>query len=119
VPYEWGRVFAIGGIGALTVAAFYVIDYLRGDLSAMSYDDPARHRMLYASAAVKLLFALGFPALLLALGFYDERERRRLAGIWQQSIGAIRTRSPLASDRPELEGSDLPINPEKSFDAGD
>ena len=90
VDYEWRRVFTMGAIGALVVAAFYAIDYLRGNLNALSYDDPHRRQLLYISVAIKVVLALAFPLILLALGFYDERERRRLAGIWQQSLGARR-----------------------------
>src|SRR5205085_10071154 len=36
VHYEWGRVFTLGAVGGLVVAAFYAVDYLRGDLNAMS-----------------------------------------------------------------------------------
>ena len=117
VDYEWGRVFAIGVTGALMLGAFYAIDYLRGDLSAMSYDDPQRRRLIYVSVAVKVALALCFPLVLLALGFYDERERRRLARIFQQSIGAIRSRN-LKCESP-ASADELPISPEKSFDAGD
>ena len=117
VDYEWGRVFAIAMTGGLIVAAYYAIDYLRGDLGVMSYDDPHRRRLIYLSAAVKVALTLAFPFVLLALGFYDERERRRLATIWQQSAGAIRNRKPAAVA--PASADDLPISPEKSFDAGD
>ena len=66
---------------------------------------------------MKAGLALVFPLILLALGFYDARERRRLAGIWQQTVGAIRNRQP--DDQPQMNADDLPISPEKSFDAGD
>ncbi len=117
VDYEWGRVFAIGATGGLIVAAYYAIDYLRGDLNVMSYDDPHRRRLIYLSVAVKVALALAFPLVLLALGFYDERERRRLATIWQQSVGAIRRRG--LTDKASADADELPISPEKSFDAGD
>jgi O-antigen/teichoic acid export membrane protein len=117
VAYEWRRVFTVGAIGSLVVAAFYAIDYLRGDLNTMSYDDPHRRKMLYISVAIKVVLALAFPLILLALGFYDERERRRLAGIWQQSVEAIRNRK--LDDKPQIDADDLPISSEKSFDAGD
>jgi hypothetical protein len=73
--------------------------------------------LLYISVAMKVVLALAFPLILLALGFYDERERRRLAGIWQQALGALRNRKPDA--KPQSDAEDLPISPEKSFDAGD
>ncbi|MEN3332276.1 MAG: hypothetical protein V7641_1641 [Blastocatellia bacterium] len=117
VAYEWRRVFTIGAIGALVVAAFYGIDYLRGDLNLLSYDDPHRRQLLYISVAMKVVLALAFPLILLALGFYDERERRRLAGFWQQALGALRNRK--SGDQPQSDADDLPISPEKSFDAGD
>jgi O-antigen/teichoic acid export membrane protein len=117
VDYEWGRVFTIGLTGALILAAYYAVDYLRGDLSAMSYDDPQRRRLLYVSVAIKVALALCFPFILLAFGFYDERERRRLARIFEQSVGAIRTRKP--DGESHASADELPISPEKSFDAGD
>ncbi|HJQ26230.1 MAG TPA: oligosaccharide flippase family protein [Blastocatellia bacterium] len=117
VHYEWRRVFTVGVVGALIAAAFYAIDYLRGDLNALSYDDPHRRRMIYVSAAMKVALALAFPLILLALGFYDERERRRLADIWQQSLGALSNRKP--ADKSSADADDLPISAEESFDAGD
>jgi O-antigen/teichoic acid export membrane protein len=117
VDYEWRRVFTIGLLGALLLAAFYTIDYLRGDLTEVSYDDARRRQLLYLSAAIKVVLTLAFPLILWALGFYDERERRRLAGILRQSVGAIRNRQSTGEAPPG--GDDLPINPEKSFDAGD
>jgi hypothetical protein len=117
VDYEWRRVFTMGAIGSLVIGAFYAIDYLRGDLNELSYDDPHRRRLIYISVAMKVVLALTFPLILLALGFYDERERRRLAGIWQQLVGALRNRQP--DDKPQINTDDLPISPEKSFDAGD
>jgi O-antigen/teichoic acid export membrane protein len=117
VDYEWGRVFTVGALGALVVAAFYVIDYLRGDLNAMAYDDPHRRRMLYLSAAMKVALALAFPLILLALGFYDERERRRLASIFKQSLNTVRLRK--VDDQASGVADDLGISTEKSFDAGD
>ncbi|MFL6277045.1 MAG: lipopolysaccharide biosynthesis protein [Blastocatellia bacterium] len=117
VRYEWGRVFTVGGVGALVAAAFYAIDYLRGDLSVMSYDDPHRRRLIYISAAAKVGLALAFPLVLLALGFYDERERRRLTDIYKQALGALRN-GKLKSAKPD-NTDDMPINAEKSFDAGD
>ena len=64
-----------------------------------------------------LFVALCFPLILLALGFYDVRERRRLAGIWQQAIGALRNRKP--AEQAPGDADDLPISAEESFDAGD
>ena len=117
VHYEWRRVFTVAGIGALLAATFYAIDYLRGDLNAMSYDDPHRRRLIYVSAAAKVALALCFPLILLALGFYDVRERRRLAVIWQQAIGALRNRKP--AEQAPGDADDLAISAEESFDAGD
>jgi O-antigen/teichoic acid export membrane protein len=114
VHYEWGRVFTMGAIGALIVVVFYVIDYLRGDLSVYSYDDPARRRIIYLSASLKVLLALSFPLMLFALRFYDERERRRLAEIWQKFSGGLR-------DKPKSKiGKDeVMVKADESFDAGD
>ena len=98
----------MGAIGTLIVAAFYVIDYLRGDLSNYSYEDPARRRIIYLSAAIKVMFALSFPLVLFALGFYDERERRRLAEIWQK----VKLKSKTEKD-------EVMVKADESFDAGD
>lgn len=117
VDYEWRRVFTMGAIGSLVLAAFYAVDYLRGDLTAVSYDDARRRQLIYISVAIKVALALAFPLILWALGFYDERERRRLAGIWQQALGAFRNRK--SDDQTPTSGDDLPISSEKSFDAGD
>lgn len=108
VRYEWGRVFTMGAIGALIVAVFYVIDNLRGDLSDYSYEDPMRRKVIYLSAAIKVVLALSFPLLLFALGFYDERERRRLAEIWQR----LKTKSKAEKD-------EVMVKADESFDAGD
>jgi O-antigen/teichoic acid export membrane protein len=114
VRYEWRRVFTMGGIGALIIAAFYVIDQLRGNLIDDSYDDPARRKILYVTAAIKTLLALSFPLLLLALGFYDERERRRLAEIWKQVSNGLKRKRGLQTGEEELR-----LNSDKSYDAGD
>jgi O-antigen/teichoic acid export membrane protein len=80
IRYEWGRVFTIAALGAAAVAAFYTIDSLRG-LS------PGRARLLL-TMAIKASLALSFPLLLFALGFFDERERRKVGEIWR-SLPAI------------------------------
>jgi O-antigen/teichoic acid export membrane protein len=117
VHYEWGRIFTMGVIGSLIFGAYYTIDYLRGDVNAMSYEDPWRRRLIYLSAAIKVALALAFPLILLALGFYDERERRRLTGIWRQGVSAVRNRKLNAEA--VASADNLPINSEESFDAGD
>lgn len=83
VRYEWGRVFALAALGAVLIGGFYLItfyyfaDYVR---------DPQTYpRMIvYASMAVKALLAASFPLMLFALRFYDERELRRLDGLWKR-----------------------------------
>ncbi len=110
VSYEWGRVFTMGAIGSLIIALFYVVDYLRGDLSEYSYDDPVRRRVIYLSAAIKVLAALSFPLLLLALRFYDERERRRLTEIRRKVWSGLRSKTGK---------DDVMVNADESFDAGD
>jgi O-antigen/teichoic acid export membrane protein len=92
VRYEWGRVFTMAAVGGALVAAFYLSDYLRGDLSVYAPEDPARRAKLFVSAAVKGALALSFPLVLAALKFYNERERRRLAEIWQKLVFALRHR---------------------------
>ena len=90
VRYEWGRVFTMLAVGALVITAFYLTDYLRGDLNQFSFDDPARQLRLFVSLALKTLLALSFPFVLLAIGFYDEKERRRIAEVWQKAVQYIR-----------------------------
>ncbi|HKP88129.1 MAG TPA: oligosaccharide flippase family protein [Blastocatellia bacterium] len=114
VRYEWGRVFTAGAIGTLLIIAFYAIDYLRGDLEDNSYDDPARRKIIYLTVTIKVLLALSFPLVLFGLGFYDERERRRLAGLWQK-ISRGREEKP-ASPK---DADELMIKTDESFDAGD
>ena len=114
VRYEWGRVFAVGAIGALLVVAFYAIDHLRGNLLDDSYNDPARRRIIYLTAAIKVALALSFPLILLVLRFYDERERRRLAEFWQKITGGSKEKPASQADADELM-----INTDESFDAGD
>lgn len=84
VHYQWGRVFTILGIGALMVAIFYGMDFLRGD--------SPQTITLILSLLVKILLALSFPLLLLALRFYDEKELRRIQGWWQQISTEIKKR---------------------------
>lgn len=76
VRYEWGRVFMIMATGSLLIFSFYLIDLVRGDAS--------RQASFYFSIFIKIALAVAFPLLLLGLGFYDERERRRLREIWQK-----------------------------------
>jgi O-antigen/teichoic acid export membrane protein len=84
VRYEWGRVLTLIAVGGLLVACFYFNDYLRGDT-------PSRIA-LYVSALSKGLLAVSFPVLLIGLRFYDERERRRIAELWQRVLTALRLR---------------------------
>jgi O-antigen/teichoic acid export membrane protein len=74
VRYEWGRIFGMWALGAATVAAFYAIDLARGFISVG----------VPASMLAKLALALCFPLWLFVIGFYDERERRRMAEIWHR-----------------------------------
>jgi hypothetical protein len=41
---------------------------------------------------VKTLLALSFPVLLYLLRFYDEKEKRRIAEIWQKAVFELRRR---------------------------
>jgi O-antigen/teichoic acid export membrane protein len=94
VRYEWGRVFTILGVGSLMIAAFYLNDYVRGDLNLYAFDDPIRQFRLYVSLGVKTLLAVSFPFVLLALGFYDEKERRRIVEVWRTAIQYVRRAEP-------------------------
>lgn len=92
VHYEWKRVAMLLAVGTLLVVIFYLADYLRGDLKEYRFEDPARRMKLYLSMAFKALIAISFPLILLALRFYDERERRRLVEIWQKIAFALKHR---------------------------
>jgi O-antigen/teichoic acid export membrane protein len=100
VRYEWGRVFTILAVGALMIVAFYITDYLRGDLSQFAFDDPVRQFRLYVSLAVKTLLAISFPLTLLAVGFYDEKERRRIAEVLRKAVQYVRR-----TERGEVRGA--------------
>jgi len=92
VHYEWKRVAMLLAIGTLLFMMFYLADYLRGDLKEYRFEDPVRRIKLYISIALKTALALSFPLILLALRFYDERERRRLGEIWQKITFVLRHR---------------------------
>jgi O-antigen/teichoic acid export membrane protein len=70
VRYEWKRVFIATIIGAILIAAFYLLDYLR-ELSLISLN-------FHISMLIKTTLALSFPLALLGLGFYDDKEKRKL-----------------------------------------
>jgi len=73
------------GVGAMMIALFYLSDYLRGDFR--------RHNAVWLTLLIKTVIAGSFPLVLLALNFYDERERRRLGEIRQLlSVKLIRRR---------------------------
>jgi O-antigen/teichoic acid export membrane protein len=76
VRYEWARVFTLLAIGTVIIAAFYVNDSLRGE-------SPSRGA-LFSSIAIKLSLAISFPLLLFVFRFYDSRELRRIAELWQK-----------------------------------
>lgn len=84
VRYEWGRVFTLFAVGSALIAAFYVSDHLRGETFNRS--------SLFLSLLIKSLLALSFPLLLFALRFYDERERRRIAEVWNRLPVVFRRR---------------------------
>lgn len=84
VRYEWSRVFTVLAVGALLLGSFHLVDYWRGD-------NPTR-AALFLSLAGKAVVALSFPLLLWALKFYDAREVKRLAEIWQLVKAAVRQR---------------------------
>jgi len=82
VRYEWGRVFTILGVGSALIGIYYLIDSLRGDT-------PSNRRLLF-SLGVKVLLALSFPLLLLALRFFHDRELHRVAEGWKKLSDAFR-----------------------------
>jgi O-antigen/teichoic acid export membrane protein len=90
VRYEWKRVFTIAMAGGAMIGVFYTVDYLRGDIRGYDYEDPARTTMLLLSIAGKVLCALSFPFILLAFGFYDEKERRRMSENWRTLVSGLR-----------------------------
>ena len=91
VRYEWGRIFTLFLVGGLLMSCFYVNDLLRGP-------SPGR-TTLYLSILTKTGLALLFPAVLFAVQFYDERERRRMAETWEKFQGLIkRERMPKPAD---------------------
>lgn len=92
VNYEWKRIAMILAVGALMVIIFYCVDYLRGDLKEYRFEDPVRRMKLYFSITFKALLAISFPLILLALRFYDERERRRISEIWQKIAFVLKHR---------------------------
>lgn len=78
VHYEWGRVLQIGILGLLMIAGYYLIDYFRPA-------EPSR-AVLYLSAAVKTALALSFPLILFKLGFYEDRELKRMKELWGKYV---------------------------------
>jgi O-antigen/teichoic acid export membrane protein len=84
IRYEWGRVFMIILVGALLITVFYILDIARGRSPGST--------ILYMSILVKTLLALSFPFLLNLLRFYDEKEKRRIAEVWQKIINELRRR---------------------------
>lgn len=92
IRYEWGRVFMAAAVGVLLIGAFYVTDHLRGNVNVYAWNDPTRRAILGVSLLIKTTLALSFPLLLFALRFYDEKERRRLADVWQKVSLAVKNR---------------------------
>ena len=90
VRYEWGRVFTMLAVGTLMIAAFYLDRLFARRFESIPFDDPVRQLRLSVSLVVKTLLALSFPFVLLAVGFYDEKERRRIAEVWQTAMRYIR-----------------------------
>lgn len=84
VRYEWGRVFSIMAVGTLLIGAFYFNDSMRGETQ--------NRTTLFVSLAIKTTLALSFPLLLFAFGFFDERELRRIAEMWQKLTATFRRR---------------------------
>jgi O-antigen/teichoic acid export membrane protein len=116
VRYEWQRVIKAAAVGAVLIAAFYAIDYLRGNLADLPYYDAVRRRTLYFSALIKIILALSFPFILLGLGFYEDRELRKVKELWRKfSVAAKQGRAK----QPQI-GTDEPrAKPDERFDVGD
>ncbi|HEU4389408.1 MAG TPA: polysaccharide biosynthesis C-terminal domain-containing protein, partial [Blastocatellia bacterium] len=81
VNYEWKRVFTVLAFGGCLLAGFYIVDQVRGP-------EPSR-AALFLSAAAKITLAGCLPALLYAAGFFDEKERRRLAEIREKVVSTF------------------------------
>jgi O-antigen/teichoic acid export membrane protein len=84
VRYEWGRVFSIMAVGVLLIAAFYLNDTLRGGSPSKA--------SLFMSLLIKVALALSFPLLLFVFGFFDGRELRRIAEMWQKLAVTLKRR---------------------------
>jgi O-antigen/teichoic acid export membrane protein len=82
VSYEWPRVFLLILIGGIIILSFYTIDFARGPA-------PAPGRILL-SMMLKAVIALSFPLVLYVLGFYQERERRRIAEFFEEWLSKLR-----------------------------
>lgn len=95
VHYEWSRVFTIIATGSAIVAAFYLIDSLRGET-------PSQARLL-SSLAIKAALALAFPVLLLAFRFFDKRELHRMREMWQKLNSVLRRGGVPEAVRPAVE----------------
>jgi hypothetical protein len=54
--------------------------------------DSLNKASLFLSLAIKTSLALAFPLVLLALGFYDERELRRIREIWRSLTMTLKRR---------------------------
>jgi hypothetical protein len=82
VRYQWGRVFTAIAIGSSITALFYVVDFLR--------DNYYQSENYYVSILIKTVLALTFPFVLLALGFFDQGELRRISEIRQMFMNSLR-----------------------------
>jgi O-antigen/teichoic acid export membrane protein len=82
INYEWRRVLTAASAGAVMIAAFYLVDYLRGS--------DASHATIYASILAKGLLALSFPLQLHLLRFYQDGELQRVARFARLCYYALR-----------------------------
>ncbi|HWP43043.1 MAG TPA: hypothetical protein VNO14_07400, partial [Blastocatellia bacterium] len=55
-------------------------------------------RVLYTSLGIKTLLALSFPFFLYLLRFYDEKEKRRIAELWQKALYGLKNRPQINAE---------------------
>jgi O-antigen/teichoic acid export membrane protein len=74
VAYEWGRVAKLLAVGLVMYAA----------IMAIPIANP------YVSFAVRFALAATYPFVVAAIGFFEPRERARLAELWASAVSRLR-----------------------------